>query len=116
FVTGDLGVIDDAGFFTFHGRIKELVKTGGINVSPAEVEQVLLTHPDVIEAFVIGLPDEEKGEQLAAVVVLRDSAQAPRPEDLASHVRSSLASYKTPQRIVHVASSDLPRTTTGKIQ
>src|SRR5207248_10431881 len=75
FLTGDLGSIGPDGRIRFRGRLKEMIKTGGINVAPLEVEEVLLQHPDIIQAYVVGLPDPTKGEIVAAAVELRDGAQ-----------------------------------------
>src|SRR5712664_1096855 len=71
FLTGDLGSIDADGRIRFRGRLKEMIKTGGVNVAPLEVEQVLLQHPDIVQAYVVGIPDRSKGEIVAAAVELR---------------------------------------------
>src|SRR5439155_1351427 len=88
FRSGDFGTFDDDGRLRFRGRLKEMVKTGGINVAPLEVEEVLASHPVVEQVYVIGLPDPRREEVLAAVVVLKEggdvSAEAPRPSDYAS--------------------------------
>lgn len=115
FLTGDLGLRDNHGWLHFRGRRKELIKTGGINVSPAEVEMALVTHPAVESAFVTGLADARLDEAIGAVVVLRDGALV-EPDELRCHCRRSLAAYKVPQRIVFAAAGDLPATSTGKLQ
>jgi fatty-acyl-CoA synthase len=92
-----------------------MVKTGGINVAPAEVEEVLSAHPAVELAFVTGLPDPRLDEMLAAVIVIRDGATAD-PESLAAHCRETLAAYKTPRQFRFVTASELPLTSTGKLQ
>ena len=79
FLSGDLGVVDGDGRLYFRGRIKEMVKTGGINVAPLEVEEVLLGHGSVEQAYVVGLPDPRREEILAAAVVLKDRHAAPSP-------------------------------------
>jgi fatty-acyl-CoA synthase len=114
FLTGDLGSIGMDGRIRFRGRLKEMIKTGGINVAPLEVEQVLLQHPDIVQAYVVGVPDPSKGEIVAAAVELRAGAVA----DTASIVafcRERLASYKVPERIAFRGAAELPRTPTGKI-
>src|SRR5207302_78407 len=73
FITGDLGTVGDDGRIRFRGRLKEMIKTGGINVAPLEVEGVLLTHPAVKQAYVVGLPDRSKGEVAAAGVNYADA-------------------------------------------
>lgn len=114
FRTGDLGVLDEDGYLYFRGRLKEMIKTGGINVSPAEVEEVLRTHPCVREAFVTGLPDPVRDEVVAAVVVPVDGASLSE-ETLTAHCRESLAAFKVPRRFRAVPMDALPLTTTGKV-
>jgi len=92
-----------------------MVKTGGINVAPAEVEEVLTTHPAIELAFVTGIPDERLDEALAAVIVFKRDAYADEVE-LKSHCRTVLATYKTPRRFRFVDAEELPLTTTGKLQ
>ncbi len=115
FLTGDLGLLDETGRLYFRGRIKEMVKTGGINVAPAEVEEILLTHPDIAGAFVIGLPDPVRDEILAAVVVLKQGHGA-QESAIDAFCREHLALYKIPRRYRFVSETDLPLTVTGKLQ
>jgi long-chain acyl-CoA synthetase len=112
FRTGDLATIADDGCVRIVGRKKELILRGGFSVSPGEVESVLLSHPDIAEAAVIGLPDAELGEEIAAFVVLRPTSRA-APEDIAEYCKARMAGYKYPRRIV--IRPDLPRGPTGKI-
>jgi fatty-acyl-CoA synthase len=114
FYTGDLASLDAEGGLHFVSRIKELVKTGGINVAPAEVEEILEAHPAVRQAVVVGLPDPEREEILAALVVLHDGVQA-TPEELTRHCRAQGAAFKVPRRIVLVGAAEVPLTDTGKI-
>ncbi|CAL8476964.1 AMP-binding protein [Caballeronia sp. S22] len=115
FRTGDLGCVDEDGNLFYRGRIKELVKTGGINVSPAEVEAVLMTHPDVAHAVVTGVPHPTRDEVLGALVVPRPNRSL--TEDvLKAYCRTQLAAYKVPAHVVFCSEVDLPLTTTGKIQ
>jgi fatty-acyl-CoA synthase len=114
FLTGDLGLIDDDGRVRFRGRLKEIIKTGGINVAPLEVEQVLLQHPDVKQAYVVGVPDRVKDEIVAAVLEMRAGATADR-EALVAFCRERLASYKVPTRLAFRKAEEFPRTPTGKI-
>ncbi|MGH8696041.1 MAG: AMP-binding protein [Burkholderiales bacterium] len=115
FRTGDLGWADADGALHFRGRIKEMVKTGGINVAPVEVEEVLMTHPGVQLAFVTGVADPTRDEVLAAVVVPKPGATL-SPEALCAFCRESLAAYKVPRLIRFAAEQELPLTTTGKVQ
>jgi fatty-acyl-CoA synthase len=113
FLTGDLGSIDRDGRVRFRGRLKEMIKTAGINVAPVEVEEVLLQHPDIVQAHVVGIPDAAKGEIVAAALELRSGAAA----DVAAIIafcRDRLASYKVPARLAFSTADQLPRTPTGK--
>jgi fatty-acyl-CoA synthase len=108
-------MLDAEGHLHFRGRIKEMVKTGGINVAPIEVEEVLLAHPSVQAAFVTGVPDAVQDELLAAVIVpKRGTALSER--EVTEHCRKSLAAYKVPRLIRFAAEEELPLTTTGKVQ
>jgi fatty-acyl-CoA synthase len=113
FLTGDLGSIED-GRIRYRGRLKEMIKTGGVNVAPLEVEQVLLQHPDVVQAYVVGVPDQAKGEIVAAAVELRPSA-ATDTAPIIAFCRERLASYKVPIQLAFRTAAQLPRTPTGKI-
>jgi fatty-acyl-CoA synthase len=115
FVTGDLGLLGDDGRVRFRGRLKELIKTGGINVAPLEVEAVLLAHPAVKQAYVVGVRDETRGEVGVAAVELEDGATT-TGEALTAFCRERLASYKVPARIVFRTAAEFPRTATGKVQ
>ncbi len=116
FRSGDLGYQDpkDGGRLYLVGRAKELIITGGYNVYPKEVESVLESHEAVKEAAVAGLPDEEFGEKVVAVVVPKEGRGSLLPEALIEHCKGRLASYKCPKRIAIVA--ELPRNAMGKIQ
>src|SRR5262249_16531760 len=114
FHTGDLGQIGDDGRVRFRGRLKEMIKTRGSNTAPLEVEGVLLQHPDVKQAYVIGLPDRDKGEIVAAVLELRAPAAADAGA-IVAFCRERLARYKVPTRLVFRKAEELPRTPTGKI-
>jgi o-succinylbenzoate---CoA ligase len=110
--TGDLGRIDEEGFLYVEDRIDDLIVTGGENVVPAEVEQVLLRHPEVADAAVVGREDPEWQQAVTAVVVLREDADL-GTEELRRHCASELAGYKVPKRI-EIASA-LPRSPSGKL-
>jgi O-succinylbenzoic acid--CoA ligase len=112
FHTGDLGRIDDEGFLYVEDRLGDVIVTGGENVLPAEVEEVLLRHPAVADAAAVGRDDPEWQEAVEAVVVLRDGAVA-EPAELREHCAESLARYKVPKRIRFA--SELPRTPSGKL-
>jgi len=110
--TGDLGTLDKAGTLTIRDRKKDMVITGGHNVYPREVEEVLHAHPDIDEAGVIGVPDSYRGEILVAYLVMRPGCSV-TDEDLRNHCAANLAKYKLPVRFEHADS--LPRTTVGKL-
>ncbi|MFN8019355.1 MAG: fatty acid--CoA ligase family protein, partial [Acidimicrobiales bacterium] len=112
FPTRDRGWFDDEGYLFIEGRSDDTIIRGGENVAPAEIEDVLLHHPDVADAAVVGIPDDEWGQRIEAAVVLRDGATAD-PEALRAHCREHLRSSKTPDRIVVRAA--LPHTDTGKL-
>jgi fatty-acyl-CoA synthase len=114
FLTGDLGSIEPDGRVRFRGRLKEMIKTGGANVSPLEVEHVLLQHPDIVQAHVVGVPDRLKGETVAAAVEMRAGAAADAAA-ITAFCRERLASYKVPTRFAFRAAGEFPRTSTGKI-
>jgi fatty-acyl-CoA synthase len=114
FLTGDLGLLGDDGRVRFRGRLKEMIKTGGVNVAPLEVEQVLLQHPDVKQAYVVGVPDRDKDEIVAAALELHAGAAADAQAILA-FCRERLASYKVPARLAFRKAEEFPRTPTGKI-
>ncbi|MGE3745777.1 MAG: AMP-binding protein [Sphingomonadaceae bacterium] len=110
--TGDAGFIDDAGYVFIRDRIKDMIVTGAENVYPAEVEAVLIQHPDILEASVIGVPDDRWGEAPLAVIVLRDGANLSAAE-VESFCRGKLGGYKIPRRCEVVSS--LPRSAAGKV-
>jgi len=109
--TGDLGQLTDAGDLIFLGRATEMIKRAGINVSPAEVEDVLLQHPAVAQVAVVGAPDSARGEIIVAFVV---EALPVTEAELIAHARALSSTYKVPDRIVF--RRDLPATATGKLQ
>ena len=110
--TGDIAEVSEDGFVTIVDRLKELIITGGFNVSPSEVEDALEAHPDVVAAAVVGLPRSSGGEEVAAAVVLRDGA-ALDAGVLRDFCRTRLTPYKVPKRIVAV--DELPRSLIGKV-
>ncbi|WP_102194238.1 long-chain-fatty-acid--CoA ligase [Microbacterium aurantiacum] len=110
--TGDIAEVSADGFVTIVDRLKELIITGGFNVSPSEVEDALEAHPDVVAAAVIGLPRSSGGEDVAAAVVLRDGAELDAGA-LRDFCRTRLTPYKVPKRITAV--DDLPRSLIGKV-
>jgi fatty-acyl-CoA synthase len=118
-LTGDLGLLDEHGWLYFRGRRKELIKSGGINISPAEIEEVLSAHDLVVSAFVTGLPDPRLDQAVAAVIVPDGDLPASKEaaaRTLREHCREVLAAYKVPRRFVFVDAAKLPATSTGKLQ
>jgi long-chain acyl-CoA synthetase len=110
--TGDIVRVSADGFITIVDRIKELIITGGFNVAPSEVEEVLLAHPDIADTAVVGLPSAAGGEDVTAAVVLRPGA-AFDGEALRDYCRSHLSAYKVPRRVILM--DDLPRSLIGKV-
>ncbi|WP_017599838.1 acyl-CoA synthetase [Nocardiopsis lucentensis] len=113
FRTGDVATVDAEGFVRIVDRAKDMIISGGENVYPAEVENVLHDHPDVLECAVIGVPDERWGEVGRAVVVPRPGT-APAEGDLLAHFEGRLARYKTPKSVVFT--DELPRNAAGKLR
>jgi acyl-CoA synthetase (AMP-forming)/AMP-acid ligase II len=111
FRTGDQGVIDDRGYLTLTGRIKELINRAGEKIAPLEVDAVLLRHPAVAEAVCFPCPDAKYGEVVHAAVVLKGVAT---PDEIQTFCREHLAAFKVPERVF--VTDKLPRTATGKIQ
>ncbi len=97
FRTGDLATMDEEGYFTIVDRKKDMILRGGMNVYPREVEEVIYTHPDVVEVAVVPMPDELLGEQVGAAVALREGATA-TPEDIIDYTKERIAAYKYPRR------------------
>ena len=112
--TGDLASLDGRGYLRIEGRIKDMIIRGGENIYPREIEDVLFDHPAVAEAVVIGVPDSEWGEVVAAYVRPLPGQPRPAPEELRAHCRERLAPYKTPRHWVFVDA--FPMTPSGKIQ
>lgn len=110
FRTGDLGVLKD-GYLFLQGRLKEMILRGGENISPYEIEDVLLAHPAVADAVCFGIDDAKYGEVVGAAVALQGEAS---PGELAAHCREHLAAFKIPT-VIHVL-DEIPRTPTGKVQ
>jgi fatty-acyl-CoA synthase len=111
--TGDLATMDDDGYVSIVGRIKDMVIRGGENVYPREIEEFLYTHPDIADAQVVGVPDERYGEELCAWVVTRGGA-ALDDEAVRDFCRGRLAHFKIPRYVVFV--DEFPMTVTGKVQ
>lgn len=113
--TGDLAEVDDDGFLSIVGRARDVIRTGGETVAPAEVEAVLATHPAVADVAVVGVPDAEWGELVWAVLVPAAGAEAPDVDELRRHCTGRLATYKHPRRRAVVEA--IPRTAaTGQVQ
>jgi fatty-acyl-CoA synthase len=112
--TGDLGTMDSRGYLTVTGRLKELIIRGGENIAPAEIESHLLSHDDVVECAVVGLPDDRLGEQVAAVLRTSRDADVLLKDSLADYMRNRLAPFKIPTR--WFVTAELPLTSTGKVR
>jgi fatty-acyl-CoA synthase len=112
FHSGDLGVMHPDGYVELRDRAKDVVISGGENISTVEIEQALLTHEAVLDVAVIGVPDEKWGERPKAFVVLKPGEQAGEQE-LIDYVRSIIAHYKAPKAVGFL--DELPKTSTGKV-
>ncbi|MFD0684671.1 AMP-binding protein [Actinomadura fibrosa] len=115
FTTGDVGYLDEDGYLFLADRVIDMIISGGVNIYPAEIEGVLITHPAVRDVAVFGVPDEEFGEQVKAAVELAPGTEpsGALAEELIAHVRASLAGYKAPRSVDFVEA--MPRTPTGKL-
>ena len=111
--TGDLGSIDDSGYLRFSARVTDMIKTGGINVAPAEVEDFSALHPAVHDVAVVGAPDSDTGEVVVAFVVPTDSSTF-ATEELLSYCRERMAAFKVPAQLRVMR--ELPKTDTGKLE
>lgn len=112
FITGDLGMIDDGGRFRFHSRLKDMIKTGGINVSPVEVEHVLQSHPLIRQAHVLGVQDAVRDELIVAFV---EPAGELSEDEVRAYVKERAASFKVPHHVFFRSESELPRLASGKV-
>ncbi|EQB14311.1 hypothetical protein L284_13020 [Novosphingobium lindaniclasticum LE124] len=112
FDTGDLAFLDADGRFHFHARLKEVIKSGGINISPVEVEQLIASHPDIRDAYVVGCDDPVKGELVVAFVDPLTPLQA---EDVQAYVKERAASFKVPNHVLFRSEEQLPRLASGKV-
>lgn len=112
--TGDIGKLDTDGYITLIGRMKELIKVSGYSVFPEDVETILMMHPDIELAAVVGMPDPQKGESIYAFVVLRSTSQVrPTADEIIAWCRDNMSAYKVPRNIEF--RSQLPQTGTGKV-
>jgi fatty-acyl-CoA synthase len=111
--TGDLATMDDDGYVNIVGRIKDMIIRGGENVYPREIEEFLYTHPDIVDAQVIGVPDVKFGEEIMAWAVRRDGSEL-TDEGLVAFCRGRIAHYKVPRYVRFV--DEFPMTVTGKVQ
>lgn len=112
--TGDIAVMDDDGYVQITGRIKDMVIRGGENVYPREIEEFLYTHPDILDAQVIGVPDEKYGEELCAWIRMREGAKPLDAESVRAFATGKLAHYKIPRYVTIV--DEFPMTVTGKVR
>jgi fatty-acyl-CoA synthase len=112
FRSGDLGYVDDEGFFFFTDRLKRMINASGYKVWPAEVEAIMYRHPDIRECCIIAAHDDYRGETVKAVVVLKDGAQL-AADALIQWAREQMAAYKVPRQVAFVDA--LPKSATGKV-
>jgi fatty-acyl-CoA synthase len=107
-----MGAMDDEGYLSIMDRRKDMVISGGVNIYPREIEDVLLRHDGVAEAAVVGIPDAQWGERLAAIIVPRPGRRA-TPDEIMAHCRQYLGGYKVPRHITFA--DELPRNPAGKV-
>ena len=112
FRSGDIGVMDEDGYLYIVDRLKDMIITGGENVYPREVEEVLYTRPEVLECAVVGLPDQEYGERVTAFIIEREG-QHVDPDSVRDFLKARLAGFKVPKEFIVV--DELPKSSTGKL-
>jgi len=113
FRTGDQGIMDEDGYLSITGRLKEIINRGGEKISPREVDEVLLDHPAIQQCVTFAMPHDKLGEDVAAAVVLREGTQA-TDKELREFVATRLSDFKVPRKIFILA--EIPKGATGKIQ
>ena len=113
FRTGDQGNMDDEGYITISGRLKEIINRGGEKISPREVDEILMEHPAVLQVVTFGIPHEKLGEEVGVVVVLREGHTATE-KDIRSFAAEKLADFKVPKRVLFM--DEIPKGATGKLQ
>jgi acyl-CoA synthetase (AMP-forming)/AMP-acid ligase II len=113
FRTGDQGILDNEGYLSITGRLKEIINRGGEKISPREVDEVLMDHPAVQQVVTFAVPHDKLGEDVAAVVVLRDGEQA-KENDIRDFTKEHLADFKVPRKIIFL--DEIPKGATGKLQ
>ncbi len=113
FHTGDQGMLDDDGYLTITGRLKEIINRGGEKISPAEVDDVLMDHPAIQQAVTFAMPHDKLGEEVAAAIVLHEGASA-NEREIRDFVASRLADFKAPRKVVFL--TEIPKGATGKLQ
>ena len=107
--------IDEDGYLYFKGRVSDMIKTAGANVSPQEVELLMMSYPGVAQAIVLGMPDEVRGETVVAVVIARDGASIDTAA-LQKRMKDDISSYKVPKEFLVMKLDEVPHTTSGKVQ
>ena len=111
-LTGDIAVFDEEGYFSIVDRKKDMIISGGFNIYPRDVDEVLFSHPKILEACAIGVPDDYSGERIKAYVVLKEGETA-SPEEIIDYCKQNLVKYKVPKYVEFV--KDLPKSAVGKI-
>ena len=114
FSAGDLAKRDEDGFYYIVDRKDNMIITGGEHVYPSEVQDIIISHPDVFDAAIIGLPHEKWGEQVTAIIVPRERAKL-KEKMITDYCKDKMAGYKRPKKIIFINDKDMPRTATGKI-
>jgi acyl-CoA synthetase (AMP-forming)/AMP-acid ligase II len=114
FSAGDLAKRDEEGFYYIIDRKDNMIITGGEHVYPSEVQEIIISHPDVFDVAVIGLPHEKWGEQVTAVIVPQEKSKV-KEQTIVDYCKDKMAGYKRPKKVIFIRDEDMPRTATGKI-
>lgn len=112
--TGDLGTMDENGYFRITGRLKDMIIRGGENIYPREIEEFLYLHPAVADVQVVGVPDDVYGEEVLACIILKDGATRPTEQEIIDYVKNGLSRHKAPRYVRYL--TEFPMTASGKIQ
>jgi acyl-CoA synthetase (AMP-forming)/AMP-acid ligase II len=114
FSAGDLAKRDEDGFYYIVDRKDNMIITGGEHVYPSEVQEIIISHPDVFDVAVIGLPHEKWGEQVTAIVIPQENSKV-KEKIIIEYCKDKMAGYKRPKKVIFIRDKDMPRTATGKI-
>lgn len=112
--TGDVGIINDKGYLKIDGRIKDMIIRGGENISPKEIEEFFLQHPDIFDCQVVSVPDQRMGEEVCMFIKPAEGKACPTKDQIKTYSKGQIAHYKIPTYVLDI--QEFPLTVTGKVQ